>query len=70
MPLKWKVLAVYSSPFWREEGYCGAGSGHLRVLEQTADSGPPEGKLGIIASFVLGNKVGRFNQLSEQKKRN
>ena len=69
MPSKWKVLAVYSTAFWREEGYCAAGSGNLDVLEQTADSCPPEGSPGIIASFVSGNKIGSFSQLSHQEQR-
>ena len=69
MPSKWKVLAVYPTAFWRDQGYCAAGSGNLDVLEQTADACPPEGKPGIIASFVSGNKIGGFSQLSHQEQR-
>lgn len=67
MPSKLKVLAVYPNAFWREEGYFAAGSGNLDVLEQTADACPPEGKPGIIASFVSGNRIGSFSQLSHQE---
>ena len=69
MPSKWKVLAVYPTAFWRDQGFCAAGSGNLDVLEQTADACPPRGKPGIIASFVSGNKIGSFSQLSEQEQR-
>ena len=69
MPSKWKVLAVYPTAFWRDQGFCAAGSGNLDVLEQTADACPPRGKPGIIASFVSGNKIGGFSQLSEQEQR-
>ena len=67
MPSKWKVLAVYPKAFWREQGFCAAGSGNLEVLEQTADACPPSGTPGIIASFVSGNKIGAFSQLSQQE---
>lgn len=66
MPSKWKVLAVYPTAFWRDQGFCAAGSGNLEVLEQTADACPPSGTPGIIASFVSGNRIGRFSQLSHQ----
>ena len=69
MPSKWKVLAVYPTAFWREQGYCGAGSGNLEVLEQTADSCPPSGRPGIIASFVSGHRIGGFSQLSHRQQR-
>ena len=67
MPSKLKVLAVYPTDFWREEGYCAAGSGNLDVLELTADACPPDGKPDIIASFVSGNKIGSSSQLSYQE---
>ena len=69
MPTKWKVLAVYPSAFWRAQGFCAAGAGNLSVLEQTADACPPSGKPGIIASFVSGDQVGPFSQLSDQRQR-
>ena len=69
MPSKWKVLAVYPTAFWRQQGFCAAGAGNLSVLEQTADACPPSGQPGIIASFVSGNRVGVFSQLSEQRQR-
>lgn len=68
-PSKWKVLAVYARAFWREQGFCAAGAGNLSVLEQTADSCPPSGSPGIIASFVSGHRIGAFSQLSDQQQR-
>lgn len=56
MPSKWKVLSVYPTAFCRDQVFCAAGSGNLDVLDQTADALPPQGKPGIIASFVSGNK--------------
>ena len=69
MPSKWKVLAVYPKAFWRDQGFCGAGSGNLTVLEQTADACPPSGRPGILASFVSGQQIGRFSQLSHAEQR-
>ena len=58
-----------STAFWRKQGFCGAGSGNLSVLEQTADACPPSGTPGILASFVSGNRVGTFSQLSHREQR-
>ena len=69
MPSKRKVLAVYPTAFWRDQGHYAAGLADQDVIEPTADSCPPQGKPGIIASFVSGNKVGNFSQLSEQEQR-
>lgn len=69
MSSKWKVLAVYPTAFWRQQGFCAAGSGNLSVLEQTADACPPSGVPGIIATFISGNRVGAFSQLSDQRQR-
>ena len=69
MPSKWKVIAVYPTAFWRQQGYCGASNGNLPVLEVTADACPPSGTPGIITSFVSAQRVSEINQLSEQSQR-
>ena len=69
MGSKFKVFAVYAEAFWREEGYCGAGRGNLRYLEETADSGPVESNPGIMVSFVAGNKAAALNRLSDTEQR-
>jgi monoamine oxidase len=52
-----KVLAMYERPFWREQGLNGLGIGDLPLLELTADSSPPEGDSGVLASFVAGERA-------------
>ncbi|QNJ19258.1 amine oxidase protein family [Synechococcus sp. A18-25c] len=69
MGTKFKVLAVYKEAFWREQGFCGAGQGNLKLLEQTADSGPPETSPGILASFVSGHRASQLNRLPDLEQR-
>ena len=63
-----KVLALYRRPFWRERGLNGLGIGNLSTLELTVDSSPPDGP-GILASFIAGERAGRWQQLPERQRR-
>lgn len=57
-----KVLAIYSEAFWRQEGLNGLGVGNLATLELTADSSPPEGKPGVLAAFIAGERAAQWQQ--------
>lgn len=52
-----KVFAIYPSAWWREQGFNGLGQGNLPTLELTADSSPPSGTPGVLASFVAGDRA-------------
>ena len=52
-----KILALYSRPFWREQGLNGLGTGERPWLDLTADSGPPESQPAVLASFVAGESA-------------
>lgn len=63
-----KVLAIYPTPFWREQGLNGLGIGPLPTLELTVDSSAPGGP-GILASFIAGERAVRWQRLGEAERR-
>jgi monoamine oxidase len=52
-----KVLAVYPTAFWRAEGLSGTATGDLPTVQFVADSSPPSGRPGILASFISGTRA-------------
>ncbi|MGI0482216.1 flavin monoamine oxidase family protein [Geminocystis sp. CENA526] len=65
----YKVFAVYPTAWWREQGFNGMGQGNLPTLELTADSSPPSGKPGVLASFVAGDRAVNFAFQSPRERR-
>ncbi|MEB3265103.1 MAG: FAD-dependent oxidoreductase [Cyanobacteriota bacterium] len=63
-----KVLALYATPFWREQGLCGLGIGPLPTLELTVDSSPPGGP-GVLASFIAADRAVAWQRLPETDRR-
>ena len=57
-----KVLALYPEAFWREEGLSGLGIGDLPLLQLTADSSPPGGRPGILASFIAADAAAQWQR--------
>jgi monoamine oxidase len=55
-----KVLAVYPEAFWRREGLNGLGIGDRPLLQLTADSSPPGGQPGILASFIAADAAAHW----------
>ncbi len=50
-----KCLAVYEEAFWRaEQGGAWSGQGDLGYISYAADSSPPDGRPGVMASFIEG----------------
>jgi monoamine oxidase len=64
-----KVLALYPEAFWREEGLNGLGIGDLPLLELTADSSPPGGRPGVLASFIAANAAARWQRQDARTRR-
>jgi monoamine oxidase len=52
-----KILTVYPTAWWREQGLNGYGQGNLPTVALTADSSPPSGKPGVLASFVAADRA-------------
>lgn len=64
-----KVIAVYPRAFWRDKGLSGMGIGPLPTLELTADSSPPSGTPGILASFVSSDRTVTWSRLDPSERR-
>lgn len=64
-----KILAIYATPFWREQGLNGLGIGDRPALELTADSGPPEAGPGVLATFLAGERALTLGALSAAERR-
>jgi monoamine oxidase len=64
-----KVLALYPEAFWRRQGLNGLGIGDLPLLGLTADSSPPGGRPGILASFIAADAVSHWQRLPEACRR-
>lgn len=52
-----KVMAVYPTAWWRKQGLNGYAQGNLPTVELTADSSPPSGTPGVLASFVAADSA-------------
>lgn len=64
-----KILISYERPFWRETGLAGIGLGECKFIELCADSSDPETGVGVIATFVVGDRYARWQPLSEVDRR-
>jgi len=64
-----KVLALYPEAFWRQEGLSGLGIGDLSLLQLTADSSPPGGRPGILASFIAADAAAHWQRQPEATRR-
>lgn len=66
-----KVLAVFDSPFWLEQGLSGTAMGNLETLEFVADSTntvKPNAP-GVLASFVVGKAALKHLEMTPQQRR-
>jgi len=64
-----KVLAIYDSAWWRDQGLSGFAQGQLSALSLTADSSPPSGRPGILAGFVAGDRALQIGKLGAAERR-
>lgn len=64
-----KVLAIFDHSFWRQRGMSGLGIGNQNTLQFMADSSPPVGKPGVIASFITASRAVEFQQLPDNEQR-
>jgi monoamine oxidase len=63
-----KTLAVYDSPFWRDEGLSGQTAGPGSAAEVTLDATPACGRPGVIASFTFGPVAERLDALDSSER--
>ncbi|BAQ64024.1 flavin monoamine oxidase family protein [Geminocystis sp. NIES-3709] len=64
-----KLLISYDRPFWREKGFAGIGLGNCKWIELCADSSDPETGVGVIASFVVGDRYKDWSLMNADDRR-
>jgi putrescine oxidase len=64
-----KVLAVYETPFWREEGLSGQGFAPYELVRELYDNSPPSASAGVLTTFLAGENAERAGRLSDADRR-
>jgi monoamine oxidase len=49
-----KTMAIYETPFWRQEGLSGQGTSDIGPARVTFDNSPPDGSPGVLLGFLEG----------------
>lgn len=52
-----KTMAVYSRPFWREQGLSGQVTAVQGPVKVVFDNSPPDGNPGVLLAFIEGNQA-------------
>lgn len=64
-----KILVSYDRPFWRTKGLAGIGLGNCRWIELCADSSDPETGVGVITTFVVGDRYRDWRPMINRDRR-
>jgi len=59
-----KAGAIYSTPFWREDGLTGQALSLNGPVNATFDDSPPDGSPGVVFGFIGGDDARAFRKLS------
>ncbi|EWZ32942.1 amine oxidase [Fusarium oxysporum Fo47] len=62
-----KVIAIYKTPFWRDQGLSGEVASLEGVSQSTFDSSPPDGSFGAMMGFIEANEMRRLDEASEEE---
>jgi monoamine oxidase len=64
-----KCMAVYDTPFWRDEGLSGQAVSDVGPVQTTFDNSPPGGTPGVLLGFVEANAARELAKKSEAERR-
>jgi monoamine oxidase len=64
-----KVVAVYETPFWREDGLSGESFSFDHQIGLTMDTSPSDGRLGVLMCFLYGPDATAFGRLGSDERR-
>jgi putrescine oxidase len=64
-----KILAVYDTPFWRDEGLSGQGFAPYELVREIYDNSPPSASAGVLCTFLAGENAERAGRLSAEDRR-
>ncbi|KAG5789090.1 hypothetical protein H9Q69_011857 [Fusarium xylarioides] len=62
-----KVIAIYKTLFWREQGLCGEVASLEGLSQSTFDSSPPDASFGAMMGFLEANEMRRLDDASEEE---
>ena len=64
-----KALAVYETPFWRDEGLSGEGFAPYELVREVYDNTPPSGAPGVLCTFLAGENAESAGRLAPEERR-
>jgi putrescine oxidase len=64
-----KSLAVYETPFWRDEGLSGEGFAPYELVREVYDNTPPSGAPGVLCTFLAGENAESAGRLDREERR-
>jgi putrescine oxidase len=64
-----KVLAVYETPFWRDEGLSGQGFAPYELVRELYDNSPPSAAAGVLVTFLAGENAELAGRMSAADRR-
>ena len=64
-----KVLAVYETPFWREEGLSGQGFAPYELVRELYDNSPPSASAGVLVTFLAGENAELAGRMRPEDRR-
>jgi monoamine oxidase len=62
-------MALYETPFWREDGFSGEAVTDAGPVTLTFDSSPRDGSAGVLLGFVGGPEVGDLDAMERDERR-
>jgi monoamine oxidase len=64
-----KAVAVYETPFWREDGLSGESIDPGHLLSLTMDTSPHDGSRGVLTALIYGADARAFMRLGRHERR-
>jgi putrescine oxidase len=64
-----KYLAVFDTPFWREDGLSGEGFAPRQLVRELYDNSPPSGAVGVLCTFLPGEQSDQVARLGDAERR-
>jgi monoamine oxidase len=64
-----KVMCVYDTPFWREDGLAGQATSDTGPVKITFDNSPPDGSAGVLLGFFEGEAAREWGQRTSAERR-
>lgn len=64
-----KVMCVYDTPFWRDDGLAGQATSDTGPVKITFDNSPPDGSAGVLLGFFEGQAAREWGHRTAQERR-